>query len=268
MSTVENVSNETLSAIQAEVLAGIEEKISAVSINPNHVVLNNFLPPDVAADVLLAKPTMVSHSAALQAAYDEHNALGKTIMLFGNFNMTKLTGYRADFYGEDNQAVPGVAVLKRHGAQPCFMARMHDNTIDFTGAVFTIDKLFQDGMHIAGYRGNNRLSGGRWFTKRILEIDPDKKSATDWKGTLGSKGAGKDWLAPIDGSTGFSFKGKAGEGFNSTTYSSYDLAFARNNSIDTSAIPASANAGGYAGFSADKWHYCFDLGLLGWLYRQ
>ena len=187
------------------------------------------------------RPQMASHSAALQQAVDEHVKPGMTVRLFGNFKMSKLVGYRPDIYGRDTQPVPGQPLLTRHGAQPCLMLRADNNIYDLSNCVFTVDKLFQDGVHIAGYQGDCRAEHmGHWFTAAILAVDPGKLSASNWKGALGSKGRGNDWLAPIDNNTGFAFNGNTTCGFNTSAYA-YDLAPFRNNSLDTSRL----SAGGY-----------------------
>ena len=233
--------DESFDQLVGKVLAGAQTLLQENGRRPGEIILNDFLPPNVQADVLLECPQMASHSAALQQAVDEHVKPGMTVRLFGNFKMSKLAGYRPDIYGRDNQPVPGQPLLTRHGAQPCLMLRADNNIYDFSNCVFTVDKLFQDGVHIAGYQGDCRAEHmGHWFTAAILAVDPGKLSASNWKGALGSKGRGNDWLAPIDNNTGFAFKGNTTCGFNTSEYA-YDLAPFRNNSLDTSRL----SAGGY-----------------------
>ena len=233
--------DESFDQLVGKMLAGAQTLLQENGRRPGEIILNDFLPPNVQADVLLERPQMASHSAALQQAVDEHVKPGMTVRLFGNFKMSKLAGYRPDIYGRDNQPVPGQPLLTRHGAQPCLMLRADNNIYDFSNCVFTVDKLFQDGVHIAGYQGDCRAEHmGHWLTAAIVAVDPGKLSASNWKGALGSKGRGNDWLAPIDNNTGFAFKGNAACGFNTSEYA-YDLAPFRNNSLDTSRL----SAGGY-----------------------
>ena len=236
--------DESFDQLVGKMLAGAQTLLQENGRRAGEIILNDFLPPNVQADVLLERPQMASHSAALQQAVDEHVKPGMTVRLFGNFKMSKLAGYRPDIYGRDNQPVPGQPLLTRHGAQPCLMLRADNNIYDFSNCVFTVDKLFQDGVHIAGYQGDCRAEHmGHWFTAAILAVDPNKLSASNWKGALGSKGRGNDWLAPIDNNTGFAFKGYPNAGFNTANYSAYDMAHHHNNSLDTSKMVS----GGYGG---------------------
>lgn len=135
-------------------LAGAQTLLKENGRLAGEIILNDFLPPNVQADVLLERPQMASHSAALQQAVDEH-VKPMTVRLFGNFQMSK-SAATAGYLRARQPTCRAVLLLTRHGAQPCLMLRADNNICDFSNCVFTVDKLFQDGAHIAGYQGDCR----------------------------------------------------------------------------------------------------------------
>ena len=80
--------DESFDQLVGKVLAGAQTLLQENGRRPGEIILNDFLPPNVQADVLLERPQMASHSAALQQAVDEHVKPGMTVRLFGNFKMS------------------------------------------------------------------------------------------------------------------------------------------------------------------------------------
>ena len=100
------------------------------------IVLNDFLPEDIKADVMKDAPKLM-HSAALQKAIDDHVTPGAYVELNGTFNLDKLEGYRPDIYGADgikpSRDFPHITL---NGSQPCLSIKSNDNEWNFAGAKF------------------------------------------------------------------------------------------------------------------------------------
>lgn len=208
----------------------------------NEIILNDYLPKEIQEDVLLDKPKL-QHSKALQGAIDKYVTKGKHIILIGNFNVDKLVGYNPEYYGEYGRSVGSNPSLTLNGSQPCLKLDLDNNSVDFSGATFFVQRLFNDGLHIRQFKGLNTVySFGRWITQRIYDIDPNVSAGQDR--SILQANPNKRWLAPIDGMTGFAFKGYGNAGFNTTTYKT-ELSNYRSNAIDTSVI--STGGGGYGG---------------------
>lgn len=202
-------------------------------------ILNYYLPEEVQADIALSSPKM-DHTKYLQDAWDTYVQPGDIVTLSGNFNLSKNKGYKPEYYGEDGRTVPKGPDLTLNGSQPCLSFSLDNNVINFAGAKFIVKELFNDGLHIRDYKGINSIQNlGSWYTKRILEVDPNATAATDRQ--VLTRGSLK-WLPPIDGNTGFAVKGTKEDGFNTTVYTA-ELSGYRSNACDTSRI--SANGGGY-----------------------
>nr|DAT18036.1 MAG TPA: Right handed beta helix region [Caudoviricetes sp.] len=220
----------------------------------NRIVLNDYFPQNVQEDVLKEQPLLM-HQEHIQKAIDDHVKPGMVVVMYGNFNLDKHTGYRPDIYGQDNIPI-GTTKLVKHGSQPCISIASNDNTWDFTGCKFVVHRLFNDGLHIREYKGNNTFVNiGSWYTKRILDIDPNCTAATD-RGILTRTPANR-WIAPVDRNTGFAFKGGVTKtssqfpvakvmGFNTTT-APYELSKFRSNSVDTSRLESTGVNDGYEG---------------------
>ena len=86
------------------------------------IVLNDFLPEDIKADVMKDAPKLM-HSVALQKAIDDHVTPGAYVELNGTFNLDKLEGYRPDIYGADgikpSRDFPHITL---NGSQPCLLS--------------------------------------------------------------------------------------------------------------------------------------------------
>ena len=214
---------------------------------PRVVVLNDYLPNDIQEQVVTDNPETqeIDIVQEIQKAWDEHVKPGDHVILHGKFPVTKHVGYKPEIYGQDNVEVEikqGTQLLfktKKYGQQPCLSFLMDNNTLDLSNATFIVDKLFQDIIQVRAYRGVNRIIGGKFFTKAILDLDPTGQAANDWKGTLGCDGKVGIWPRK-DKETGASIKGTKTDGFDTTT-APYELSNHRNNSIDTSNF----NFGGY-----------------------
>lgn len=194
------------------------------------VKLNNFLPPEIQEDVMKEQPLLMHHTH-LQKAFDENVKPGDYVELEGTFNIDKLVGYKPEWYGTDNRPVTNATHLTMHGSQPCFSIELNNNVINFSGATFIVHRMFNDGLGIRGFKGQNQIHLGNWYTRRILDVDPNGLAATD-RSVLYSNPA-KRWIPPIDGTSGSSIKGTKEAGFN-VTVNNFELSKFRSNSLDTS----------------------------------
>lgn len=213
----------------------------------NRIVLNDYFSKEVQQDVLKAKPVLM-HSEAIQKVIDSHVKPGMIVTMYGTFNLDKLpANYMADYYGQPNRKIHPKVTL--HGSQPCLSISSNDNTWDFTGCTFIVHRMFQDGIHFREYIGNNTVVNlGKWFTKRILDVDPNYQAETD---RLALQRGSVKWLPSIDGDTGMAVKGMGpsaeqktkSAGFNTTTYP-VELSPFRSNAADTSKITYDGGQGG------------------------
>lgn len=222
-------------AVVQQVLDRVNQESQLNSGDPNTLVINDFLPEGMQAEVLGGETEAAgsfNHALEIQKVIDQRVKPGMRVVLKGKFKMSKLVGYDAETYGQDNVSVANTEQAVRHGMQPCLVLKLNNNSYDFTNATFIVDKVFQDIIHAKDYVGINRIYGGRCYTQAVLDIDPNGESANDWAKALGTS-VGKPGLWPRkDRHTGASIKGTATDGFNTTTQS-HDLANYRNNAIDT-----------------------------------
>lgn len=195
------------------------------------IVLNDFLPEDIKADVMKDAPKLM-HSAALQKAIDDHVTPGAYVELNGTFNLDKLEGYRPDIYGADgikpSRDFPHITL---NGSQPCLSIKSNDNEWNFAGAKFIVHRMFNDGIHVREFTGINVINLGSWYTKRILDIDPNNYAAVDRLCLVNDPS--RWWIPPIDGTSGGGIKGTKEFGFN-TTVNNFELSHFRSNAVDTS----------------------------------
>lgn len=194
------------------------------------IILNDYFPAEVQADVQLAEPKLMHHTY-IQEAIDRYVKPGDYVELNGTFNLDKNVGYRPDIYGTDGNIPSGASHITINGSQPCISIASHSNEWNFAGAKFIVHRFFNDGIHIREYTGVNVMNIGEWYTKRILEVDPEGKAAEDRLVLV--RNPEKRWIPPIDGTSGGSIKGTKEFGFN-TTVNTFELSYFRSNAVDTS----------------------------------
>lgn len=202
------------------------------------LVVNDWFAPEMQADVLSENPQMV-HSHAIYEVLKTRAKPGMRIVMHGNFNMEKLAGVEPELFGADGRTpdAPELAATV-NGCQPTMILHFDNWNVDFRECRFRVMTMMTDGFAVAGYKGANRANMGRWFTKAVDDIDPNRRAAQDWKVTGGTTGL----FPPIDGSTGFAEKGYENAGFNTTTRNRYAGNY-RSNALDTRNL----KAGGYGG---------------------
>ncbi|MBF0802888.1 MULTISPECIES: hypothetical protein [unclassified Neisseria] len=234
---------------------------TAVQTDGRTLVVNDWFTAEMQADVMLEQPQLI-HSRTIYDILKERAKSGMKIRMYGNFNMAKLEGVEPEIFGTDGRTpdAPSLASVV-NGCQPTMILHMDNWDVDFSQCRFRVMTMMTDGYALAGYKGKNRFKPGYWLTKAVLDLDPQRRAASDWTLLGGPTGL----FPPIDGTTGFAEKGYDTAGFNTTTRHKWAGNY-RSNSLDTRAL----NLGGYGkqfpqpdGQTSGEWGLWRDGGLHG-----